>query len=179
MEQSEVSLLRQCIRCWDGKSAADITEVYQAYCTAETFVDVLIELLSEVELQSGVSWLLKHHCEQLLKKNELFTGKTAVAISETFAALSKGGWQARLHILQTLPYLDFSYCDKRVIDVFLRSGLTDSNTFVRAWSYNGFYLLARSFPEYRQEAEQFFSMALRDEPASVKARVRQLVKQGF
>ena len=48
--------------------------------------------------------------------------------------------------------------------------------FVRAWAYNGFYLLAVQHGEYEAEARQLLTMALRDEPASVKARVRNVLK---
>ncbi len=61
----------------------------------------------------------------------------------------------------------------------MRKCLEDDNKFVRAWAYNGFYELAKQYPEYRTEAGQLFEMALRDEAASVKARVRNVMKQGF
>jgi hypothetical protein len=69
--------------------------------------------------------------------------------------------------------------DRIEVETFLRQTLNDSNKFVRAWSYNGFYQLARHFPQYREEAEAIFEMALRDEAASVKARVRNIIRAGF
>ena len=65
------------------------------------------------------------------------------------------------------------------MEIYERHGLTDQNKFVRAWSYNGLYELATSFPSLRKEAERFFDMALADEAASVKARVRNIMKKGF
>jgi hypothetical protein len=61
--------------------------------------------------------------------------------------------------------------------LFLRTCLADENKFVRAWAYNGFYLLSQQYPEYQQETEQFFAMAMRDEAASVKARIRNILKK--
>jgi hypothetical protein len=65
------------------------------------------------------------------------------------------------------------------LERFVRIKLSDPNKFVRAWAYKGFYELAKAFPEYQTEASQFFEMAMRDEPASVKTRVGKILKQGF
>ncbi|WP_286235611.1 hypothetical protein [Thalassotalea sediminis] len=60
---------------------------------------------------------------------------------------------------------------------FLRQTLTDQNNFVRAWSYNGFYELSRQHSMYKDETEQYFEMAMRDEAPSVKARIRNIMKK--
>ena len=59
----------------------------------------------------------------------------------------------------------------------MRHNLTATNKFVRAWSYNGLYELARRDPVYLPEVEQIFELALRDEAPSVKARIRNLQKE--
>jgi len=88
-------------------------------------------------------------------------------------------WEAKLHILQSLPYLPIAERNRKAVEAFLRLTLTDANKFVRAWSYNGFYELARQHPKYQAETEQFFQMAMRDEAASVKARIRNIMKKGL
>ncbi len=67
----------------------------------------------------------------------------------------------------------------KYVEAFARDCLCDNNKFVRAWAYNAFYLLSRQYPVYRDEAEQFLKMGLADEPASVQARIRQCIQQGY
>jgi hypothetical protein len=67
----------------------------------------------------------------------------------------------------------------KTVEAFLRVSLTDSNKFIRAWAYNGFYEMAIQYPEYKNETKQFFEMAMRDEAASVKARIRNIIKKDF
>lgn len=63
--------------------------------------------------------------------------------------------------------------------MFLRNCLISDNKFVRAWAYNGFYELALQYPAYKTEVKKFLDMAMKDEAASVKARVRNILKRGF
>ena len=86
-------------------------------------------------------------------------------------------WEARLHILQCMPYLPITKPEKKQVALFLRCCLTDHNKFVRAWAYSGFYELSIQYPEFRKEAMQFFDMAEKDEAPSVKARIRNVMKK--
>lgn len=81
--------------------------------------------------------------------------------------------------LQSVEYLPIAADDGKLFEQFLRIAITDNNKFVRAWAYNGFYLLAKQYDEYRVEVEQFFNMAMNDEVPSVKALIRNILKTGF
>ena len=158
---------------WDGKSADDISDIYEAFHARSNFADQLLTLLGDAENQKGASWLLKAWCED---GNRL----DAAQCSSIYKVLSRlGCWETKLHILQCLSYMLIAKKDRKILESFLRSTLSDTNKFVRAWSYNGFYELARQHPEYREETEKLFEMAMRDEAASVKARIRNLLKKGF
>lgn len=87
--------------------------------------------------------------------------------------------EAKLHILQSMAYMPVGEQEKQGVEVFLRNCLISDNKFVRAWAYNGFYELALQYPEYKAEVKNFLSMAMKDEAASVKARVRNILKRGF
>ena len=87
-------------------------------------------------------------------------------------------WETKLHILQSIPFMPIEITERKKVDAFLRETLTDPNKFVRAWSYNGFYELAMQHSEYLNETKQFFEMAMRDEAASIKARIRNIMKKG-
>jgi len=162
--------LQHAITNWQGKSAADISDIYQRYQHSDNFVQNLLQYMQQSALQKGATWLLKCHLES----------HGTVPANAVYKRLSQlQHWQSKLHILQCIPYLPIGSSDKHGLEVFLRQCLTDNNKFVRAWAYNGFHLLACQYGEYREETEQFLRMAMRDEAPSVQARVRNILKQGF
>ena len=158
---------------WDKKSADDIRAINQNYYKDSEFSNTLISMLKDTLLQVGASWLLKAYLESKYPLSQ----EQIKAIYSSLNLLEP--WEAKLHILQCMPYMPIDKDSKNNVTVFLRLTLTDLNKFVRAWSYNGFYELARQYPDHREETEQFFEMAMRDEAASVKARIRQIMKKGF
>lgn len=165
--------LSQAIQRWDGKSTDDIAEIYTRHHASQDFTTQLLDCLLSPTLQVGASWLLK----KWLEDGHALTGLQVAVIFRSLAKLEH--WQSCLHLLQCLDRLPIGEPDKLLVEQFLRENLNHSNKFVRAWSYNGFYVLARQHPEYRAETAQFFAMALRDEAPSVVARIRNLMKQGF
>ncbi len=165
--------LEQAIRAWDGKSADSIEAVYLRHEGESGFAESLVELSGRPELETGATWLLKRHLE---RGGRLGDGETAALFA---LASDLQSWEARLHLLQGLLYLRIPEAERQPLETFVRGCLTDPNKFVRAWAYNGFYELARQYPQYREEAGKLFEMAMRDEAASVKARVRNIMQQGF
>ena len=165
--------LRQRILDWDGKSASDIQTVYRDFYRKQDFVDSLVDMIGCKETEVGSTWLLKHHLE---KKNAVTENQTT-AIYRELHRLEL--WEAKLHMLQSMAFMPIPKTLKKPVEQFVRQHIADDNKFVRAWAYNGFYLLAKAFPHYQTEATELFDMALRDEPASVVARVRKLVQKGF
>ena len=158
---------------WDGKSAADIEKIYRRYRHEPSFSRDIVSLAGREARQRGASWLLKRYLEdggQLDKKsaNTLYTLLESV-----------GDWQTKLHVLQSIPYLPIDKRRAPRLHRCLQLCLADDNKFVRAWAYNGFYELAVKHREYAAQTRQFFDMAMKDEAASVKARIRNLLKKGF
>ncbi len=164
--------IEQAIAGWDGKSAEDIENIYNRYSSDSLFVANLIDFTRQTALQKGATWLLKHH----LQRGRRISAEQAASVFKLLSQLSH--WESMLHILQSLPYLRIGKSDVKVLEVFLRQCLLDTNKFVRAWAYNGFHELAKQHPKYRDEARQFFEMALKDEAPSVKARIRNIMKSG-
>jgi len=165
--------IEQEIKSWDGKSSSYIGAIYDRYDNSDDFIQNIIQLSGVQELQNGATWLLKRYCEggQKIEKNQ---------VAKIFGLLSKlVHWETKLHVLQCLPYIVIANSGKKEIEFFLRECLTDENKFVRAWAYNGFYVLSMQHSEYIEETKQFFEMAMRDEAQSVKARIRNITKQGF
>ena len=161
------------LRGWDGKSVAVLGEMFARHADAPGFAADLVRLSMDAACQDGATWLLKAWLES-------GRGLSAAGRRELFDGLAElVSWRARLHVLQCLPYIAIESEDKAALEAFARGAIADDNKFVRAWGYNGFYLLARRYPQYREEARRFFAMAMRDEPASVRARVRAILRQGF
>lgn len=161
------------IENWDGKSSVDIEAVYNRHITRTNFLSIVVHLLEIEHLQSGASWLLKHYFEN---GGAIDSRQASDILGKLYKIVA---WEAKLHILQSLPYIPISIDRKEGVEYFLRNNLTNDNKFVRAWTYNGFYLLSKQFSEYVQETKSFFRMAMKDESPSVKARIRNIAKKGF
>ena len=159
------------IAAWDGKSAADIEEIYLQYANAQTFVAELISLIAQDAAQTGATWLLKRYLEDGWP-----IGQTAV--NQIYQHLpQQTHWEAKLHLLQCLPVLSIAPSVTKSVHHFLDTCVVDPNKFVRAWAYNGFYELARQHPQFQPEARQRLTAALQEEAASVKARIRNIFKK--
>jgi hypothetical protein len=165
--------LQKKIQAWNGKSADDIKAVYDSYHAQSNFADTIIKLAKDNAYQKGATWLLKAWLESgnKLESDQIKT------IYSTLNGLEH--WESKLHVLQSIPFMPIEKAERKKIETFLRETLTDPNKLLRAWSYNGFYELATQHSEYLNETKQIFEMAMRDEAASVKARIRNIMKDGF
>nr|MCP4417173.1 hypothetical protein [Chloroflexota bacterium] len=165
--------LEQEIRSWDGKSSTDVDAIYSRHYDDDFFVPNIIQFSEQAVLQKGATWLLKHHLEngQIIEPKET---------SKIFKLLHKlDNWEAKLHILQCIPFMQIAKTEKEEVAIFLRKCLIDNNKFVRAWAYNGFYEISIQYPEYKKETKQLLETAMRDEAPSVKARIRNILKKDF
>jgi len=154
-----------------GKSVDDIGAIYNRYHQQNNFISELISYLPQIELQKAVTWLLKKYLESYgyIEPKE---------VKKIYSLLSKlKCWESKLHVLQSIPFMPISKIESKKVEKFLRECLIDNNKFVRAWAYNGFNELSIQYNEYRQETEQFFEMAMRDEAPSVRSRIRNIMKQ--
>ena len=165
--------LKEHLLTWDGKSKDDIEAIYHGHSNSSDFLDGLIKLCSDGSINVGATWLLKYGLEHDLDITKGQMGNVLKILPEITH------WETKLHILQCLPYFSISKTYKAKVELFLRETIADNNKFVRTWSYNGFYVLSQQYPEYVEETKQFFDRAMRDEAASVKARIRNLMKKGF
>jgi hypothetical protein len=162
------------IRRWNVKASESIDDLYFSLVDQPDFEDRLISALAgDEEVHRGATWLLKHHLEH---KNQLSGDQVSLIFSQLE---SLKNWEAKLHILECLPYLVIPENHRNGVEKFVRSCLLEINKFVRAWAYNAMYELACQYPELQPEAEVIFEAASGDEAASVKARVRNIQKKGF
>ena len=170
--------LEQDIENWDGKSAEQIKKLYRKYATQENFSSHLVKTLKLPQLQAGATWLLK----AWLESGNQLAAKERNGLFKKLSSLET--WDAQLHVLQMLPYLEIpsTKTNKSVLPAledFVDQCLISEKKFVRAWAYQGLFEIARVEPSKRESIEKLFAQALENEPASVKARIRSLLKEGF
>ena len=156
---------------WDGSSAADIEEIYERYAASTDFVANIVRLIAQKGSQIGATWLLKRHLEAGHRIPQ------AVANSIFKLLPQQVSWEAKLHLLQCFPYWLMPPESVQTIDSFLHTCLKETNKFVRAWAYHGCYELARQYPEFQPKTRLLLATALQEESASVKARIRNILKQ--
>ena len=166
-----MNILKVQLSNWDGKQTDVIGQIYTDLSNQAAFIDDCIVLLTDSELQAGASWLLKRHCDS----GQVIHPQQVAAIFDCLDQLQH--WQAKLHILQSMQHLPVNPEQLKPVRLFVKNAINDDNKFVRAWAYDGLYQLALQYPEHEQEAREFFEMAMRDEAASVKARIRNILKK--
>ncbi len=163
------------IAAWDYKTMPVIRSVYGNYSKRPNFVEELVHLMGGVKTEVGASWLLKHHLDNDGK------GLTPELIDEIYTNINAlTHWGARLHVLQCMNRMPIPDSHLETIEEFIRTCVVDENKFVRAWTYAGIHALATQHESYREEAmEMIEEAAQEDTAASVRARCRKLIEQGF
>ena len=151
---------------WDKKSTGFILSLYKNYKGNDNFLDELLVNLNEVQLQVGSTWLIKKMVEDGVSLSSQQTQLLFSNIGEF------DHWETKLHFLQILSFLIIPPDKKVSLFDFLREGIRSDKKFVRAWSYSGLIDLADQFPAYRSDMEAYIKIAMSEESASVKARIR-------
>ena len=123
-----------------------------------------------MESQRAATWLLKKHVEA---GNCLSAADCRPVIG---VPSDQVHWESQLHVLQCLPYLDIREDGCVDLDSFLDACIKSEKKFVRAWAYSGFNELAMRFPRYRDEVDGMLARASESEAASVRARIRNIMK---
>lgn len=156
---------------WDGKNTDAITLIYQEHHFEPYFIAQIIELSEEESYCSGATWLLKHHFEA----EEQLTDSEIDAVYGKLNGIEN--WEAKLHLLQSIPYMPISENNKPLVETFVRACLGDRNKFLRAWAYNALFVLSQQYPEYLGDVKRLFKIALRKEAPSIKARIKNILVQ--
>lgn len=111
--------IEQEIARWDGKSAADISAVFERFKDESSFVTALIDLSNKNELQKGTTWLLKRCLEN--------GGSLSAEQVRRLVGLLPlpGNWEARLHVLQCISFVRIAHADRKTVERFLEKCLAD------------------------------------------------------
>lgn len=157
---------------WDGKNMDAIKAVYFNYGQDSNFSNDLIMLCEKLpSMHIATTWLLKHHLE-----NKKTLTPSAV---DRFCLLSNvlEHWEAQLHFLQILPKVNLNPKHAEILLPFIDKMLISSNKFVKAWAFNALAICTRLIPDLWPEMKMRFDIALEEEAASVKARIRKALKE--
>ncbi len=162
--------LRQELASFDGKHTDVLERILSRHDRTNSFIRSLVLLISDPQLntQTGATWLLKRLAEEHVQ----FRKDHLIALFGSLSELRH--WLAKLHVCQMLPYLPIPKESKGSLIWFLERNLDDENKFLRAWSYNGFYELARQHSKHTDYAIEQLERGETDKAASVKARIRNI-----
>lgn len=135
-----------------------------------SYLDGLIALAGEPagHIADGATWLIK----SALESDTKLTAEQVRALCDQLGALPT--WGAKLHVCQSLRYLDVPPDDATKLADWVKPLLSHRRPFVRAWSLDALFRLAQQHPIYAADFEAALAAAEQDEAASVRARARHL-----
>ncbi|SET74100.1 hypothetical protein [Thalassotalea agarivorans] len=160
--------LSDAIAVFDIENSQDLAQVFNQLDVAIAEKQLSAYLRQGSNLQA-VTWLAKYALSKRLPSDELNE-------SILLALPQLNDWHSQLHILQCFEHLTFIEALDGATHHFIRHCLCSDNKFVRAWAYSAFYYFSLQRQKFRDEVGDFFTLALKDEAPSVKARIRQLQK---
>lgn len=164
--------LRDELELFDGRHTDVLERILSRPRQANSLIRDMVLLVTDKEqkIQTGATWLLK----RLAENHVPFKTEHLIALFGSLSELTH--WTSKLHICQMLPHVTIPAGSERTLVWFLERNLFDENKFLRAWSYNGFWELARQHPEYVDDAMEQIERGETDKAASVKARIRKIRK---
>lgn len=162
----------QELREFDGRHTNVLEDLASRYTPDARLLSALLKACEseDLRLQAGASWLLKRYLEQ----GATFTSKQSRRCCELIARVES--WEPKIHLLQLLPRIRIGKGQEEALAEALRESVSHDNKLVRAWAYNGLFVLADQHEAYREEVEETLLSVSDDEAASVKARIRNIKK---
>ena len=164
--------LADAIRNFDGKHIEPLEAVASELLTDEGGVDALLVLShsDDVKTQTAATWILKWLYEQQVTFTKPQTQEVLRLLREVTS------WVAKLHLLQILDGLVIPPRNGNGLRKTLDLHVSDENKLLRAWAYNGLFVLGDQISRFREDVAALLSQAEDDPAASVRARVRQIRK---
>lgn len=165
--------MKQALDQFDGKHTAPLESLAGRLSPdARTLTELCrIARTGTTKQQGAATWILNHLTDRGPSLKPTQTKRILALLGDVSA------WEAAVHLLKMLPKMSIPKENRATLHRDLRALIRDENKFVRAWAFNGVFVLADQYPEHQREAKKLLQIALLDEPASVKARVRNAIKQ--
>lgn len=100
------------------------------------------------------------------------------ALDQFVSAMARvEGWEARLHLAQSIQWLEPSEVQAVAAAQILGRWFEADSKFLRAWACDGLWHLGLRHPCLKEEAKRIAVLAEADPAASVRARARNLRRQ--
>lgn len=147
----------------------DLERYYDLNHEKEDFPDHLLNQLPDGEFENANTWLIKRY----LENGNRLPANIEMRILDLLPHLS--GWEAKLHLLQILPYIVIPKSRSATIRKILLALIKENNKFIRAWAYNSLYHLQLCHPEYKTEMISLLNKAYDNEAPSVRVRIRNML----
>ncbi len=162
--------IREELEQFDGGVEELLESVLSKQRSAKSLINGLVVLIGDEKrkVQIRATWLLK----RLAESKTQFNPKQLAAILDSLSEFTH--WEAKLHVCQMLPHVIIPKASERKVVWFLEMSLSETNKFLRAWAYNGFYELAKQHPEYFAYAMEQLDRGEAEKSAAVKARIRNI-----
>jgi hypothetical protein len=164
--------IREELEQFDGKHTDVLEGILSRHRPTNSLIRSLVTLGADKEprIQTGATWMLK----RLAENHVHLKSEYLIALFGSLSELTH--WISKLHVCQMLQHVVIPEESEGSVAWFLERNLWDENRFLRAWSYNGFYELARQHEKYIAYALEQLERGETDKAASVKARIRNIRK---
>ena len=156
----------------DSHDAAALEDLLSRNPATHLLVRSLVALVGDDDetVQTRATWMLKRLAENHVNLK-------AAHLIALFGSVSElTSWISKLHVCQMLQQVNIPEESTGSVAWLLERNLMDENRFLRAWSYSGFYELAKQHPKYIDYALEQLKRGETEKAASVKARIRNIRK---
>ncbi|MBA4613418.1 hypothetical protein H1W37_17290 [Stappia taiwanensis] len=164
--------LEDGLRKFDGTAISSLSEIRAACRGRAGYLNELAAFCADARasVSAGATWLLK---AELAEGVELAPEVTAQIVGALDRVV---GWQAALHLCQSVEMLELTSAQAGRFLEWARGYADHARPFLRAWSLHARAILGHRFPEFEDEAAIALRTAEADAAASVRARARNLRK---
>lgn len=152
---------------FDGKDPAPLVALAERLARDDAGMETIVASMVQDDeiVQTGATWILKHWIESGTSVDRRIAERVIAALDVVTAK------DARLHLLQILPFLELDRSHAESIFDAALAFTRSEYTFVRAWAYNALAVAASVDPDRNDEVQALFDAAANDK-ASVRARIR-------
>ncbi len=169
-----MSELLSDLAAYDGKAVTLLSEAEARHGARPGYLSELVAMSAcqQAQVCDGATWLLKASAE----KGKAPSAEEIGALIDTLPKISS--WPAQLHICQMVGLISVPAASAAALADWLSGLLRHERPFIRAWSMSALSSLARQHAEYAAQAAAALQAAKVDGSASVRARARNVEKQG-
>lgn len=170
-DQSE--MIDRAIAAFDGRHVASLDYLATTLEPSDAILRFLIGKCRSggERVQTAASWIVK----RLLERG----ARPAPAVLDRFISVMAGvdGWEARLHLAQSIRWIEPSEAQAMTAARILSRWFEADSKFLRAWACDGLWRLGARHPCLEAEARRIATLAEADPAASVRARARNLPRR--